>query len=79
LKAFKLDGKAELPKLIKRLYAERYRVVPIAKLGTTLTVAMDDPTDAEVVRTVEASTGLVVNVVTATRAGLEHAVAEVYD
>jgi MshEN domain len=78
LKTFKLDGKLDLPKLIKRLYAERYRVVPIAKLGETLTIAMDDPTDDEVIRTVEASTGLMVNVVTGTRAGLEHAVAEVY-
>jgi type IV pilus assembly protein PilB len=79
LNALKLDGKVGLAKLIKRLYAERYQVVPIAKLGKTLTVAMDDPTDAEVIRTVEASTGLVVNVVTGTRAGLEHAIAEVYD
>lgn len=78
LKAFTLGRKEDLARLIKRAYAERYRVIPIAKLGNTVTVAMDDPTDAEVIRTVEASTGLVVNVVTGTRAGLQHALAEVY-
>ena len=78
LKAFKLDHNPELAKLFKRLYAVRYQVVPIAKLGNTLTVAMDDPTDLDVIRTVQASTGLVVKVVTGTRAGLEHAIDEVY-
>jgi MshEN domain len=78
LNAFRLDRKEDLAKLIKRAYAARYWIIPIAKLGNTLTVAMDDPTDAEVIQTLEASTGLVVNVVTGTRAGLQHALAEVY-
>jgi type II secretion system (T2SS) protein E len=78
LTAFRLEGKPNVARLIKRAYAERHRVVPIATLGHTVTVAMDDPTDVEVIRTVESGTGLVVNVVAATRAGLAHALAEVY-
>src|SRR5262249_50740636 len=77
LTAFRMDSPKDLAKLINRTYAQRYRIVPIAKLGDSLTVAMDDPTDAEVIRTVEASTGLVVHVVTATQAGLQHALGEV--
>ena len=78
LNDFKLERKADLASLIKRGYADKHRVVPIARLGNTLTVAMDDPTDAEVIRMVEGSTGLVVNVATGTRAGLQHALTEVY-
>jgi Type II secretion system (T2SS), protein E, N-terminal domain len=72
-------SKSGLAGLIKRSYAEKNRVVPIARLGNTLTVAMDDPTDREVIRMVEASTGLVVNVAMATRAGLQRAIPQVYD
>jgi Type II secretion system (T2SS), protein E, N-terminal domain len=76
--SFKLADNPELAKLFKRLYAVRYQVVPIAKLGNTLTVAMDDPTNLDVIRTVQACTGLMVNVVLGTRAGLEHAIDQVY-
>jgi len=78
LTAFRMDTPNDLAKWFTRTYAQRHGIVPIAKLGSTLTVAMDDPTDSEVIRTVEASTGLVVNVVAATQEGLQHALGEVY-
>jgi type IV pilus assembly protein PilB len=78
LRSFRLDLAKDLAKLIKPAYARRCQIVPIARLGDTLTLAMDDPTDAEVIRVVEASTGFVVNVVTATKAGIHHALAQVY-
>jgi Type II secretion system (T2SS), protein E, N-terminal domain len=78
LKAGKLAHNPELATLFKRLYAVRYQVVPIAKLGNTLTVAMDDPTNLDVIRTVQACTGLMVNVAVGTPAGLEHAIDQVY-
>jgi type II secretion system (T2SS) protein E len=69
---------SDLARTVDHGYAAKHRVVPIARLGTSLTVAMDDPTDADVIRTVETSTGLAVNVVMATRSGLRHALAAVY-
>jgi Type II secretion system (T2SS), protein E, N-terminal domain len=69
---------SDLARTVEQDYAAKHRVVPIARLGNSLTVAMDDPTDADVIRTVETSTGLAVNVVMATRSGLRHALAAVY-
>lgn len=67
-----------LAKLIKKSYAERHRVLPVARIGGSLTVAMDDPTDTEVLSTLEASTGCTINVVTATRAAFDQALARLY-
>jgi hypothetical protein len=76
---FTPDPKGNLACLIKRSYAEKYQVVPIARLGNTLTVAMDDPTDRELIRTLESATGLRIKVVTSTRAGLRRALTAVYN
>ena len=38
-----------LSRLINRNYAQKHRIVPIAKLGRTVTLVMDDPTDAALI------------------------------
>jgi hypothetical protein len=38
-----------LARLINRSYAKRHLLLPVAQLGRTLTVAMDDPTARSVV------------------------------
>ena len=72
------DPSLGLGKLIKRSYAKQHRVIPIAKLGNNLTVAMDDPTDVGVVAMLEASTGCTINVVTSTRVSFLRAFARMY-
>ena len=39
----------QLARVINRSYARRHSVLPIAQVGRTLTVAMDDPTAAAVI------------------------------
>ena len=47
LDKFTID--AALRKLINKSYAKNNRVVPLANLGNTITLAMEDPTDTAVV------------------------------
>lgn len=67
-----------LAQLIRKPYAEKHRVIPIAKLGSSVTVAMDDPTDLAVVEELQRLTGCAVNVVTCTRRGFLRALAKAY-
>jgi type IV pilus assembly protein PilB len=67
-----------LRKLINKSYAKNNRVVPIANLGTTITLAMEDPTSTAVVKELRSSTGLTINVVTSTSAKIRHAFAKLY-
>lgn len=78
LDSFTPDPSLGLTKLVKKAYAERHRVIPITKLGNSLTVAMDDPTDFRVIEMLQASTGCTVNVVTSTRASFRRAFAKLY-
>lgn len=73
-----VDAGAGLASLLSQEYAQKHRVVPIARLGVSLTVAMDDPTDAAVIEKVRELTGCAVNVVTCTRRGLVRASRKVY-
>jgi type IV pilus assembly protein PilB len=68
-----------LSKVINRNYAQRHRIVPIAKVGNNLTLVMDDPTQKELVEELEAFTGFTVNVVTSTRAGIVDAFSRLYE
>ena len=72
------DADTHLARLVKRSYAEANRVVPIARLGDSLTVAMDDPADSGVVEALRASTGLTVSVVTSTRSAIRRALDHLY-
>ncbi|MDY6857344.1 MAG: GspE/PulE family protein [Thermodesulfobacteriota bacterium] len=68
-----------LERLINRRYAFKNQIVPIAKMGESLTIAMDDPTDLSLIEELEAATGLTINVVTSTRVAIQDAFARLYD
>jgi hypothetical protein len=78
LESFTPDPSDGLHRLVKMTYAQRHRLVPIARLGTSITVAMDDPTDDRAVQELERVTGCTVNVVTTTTAGFKRAYGRVY-
>jgi type IV pilus assembly protein PilB len=67
-----------LRKLINKSYAKNNRVVPIAIIGKTITLAMDDPTNTAVVKELRSSTGLMINIVTSTSAKIYRAFAKLY-
>jgi len=68
-----------LSRVINKNYAQRHRIVPIAKIGRTMTLVMDDPTHTELVEELEAFTGFTINVVTSTRAGIVDAFSRLYE
>jgi type IV pilus assembly protein PilB len=67
-----------LRKLINKSYAKNNRVLPIANLGNTITLAMEDPTNTEVVKELRSSTGMSINIVTSTSSKIRHAFAKLY-
>jgi hypothetical protein len=67
-----------LAPLISERYARHHRVIPIARNDDRLVLAMDDPTDVDVVAEVRASTGHRIDVVTATADALERALCRLY-
>lgn len=54
----------DLANRVDRAFAERHLLMPVAQIGPTLTVAMDDPTAASVIEELAGHTGLTINVVT---------------
>jgi type II secretory ATPase GspE/PulE/Tfp pilus assembly ATPase PilB-like protein len=68
-----------LSRTISKNYARRHCLVPIASLGETLTVCLDDPTDRTVVEDVGRTTRKLVTVVTAPREAILRAQARLYD
>ena len=64
--------------LINPRFAKKCLVVPIARVGQTLVVAMDDPTRIAVVDDLKASTGLDIEVITSTTAAIRRALAQMY-
>ncbi|MEA1901075.1 MAG: GspE/PulE family protein, partial [Thermodesulfobacteriota bacterium] len=71
--------KPELSKLINKNYALKHGVVPIATIGQTMTLLMDDPTKAELVEELQQITGYDINIVTSTKADVMDAFAELYE
>lgn len=67
-----------LRKLINKSYAKNNRVVPIANLGNTITLAMEDPTNTAVVKELRSSTGFTISIVTSTSAKIRHAFTKLY-
>jgi len=77
-----LDGlriNTDLARLVNRPYAIRHRLVPVARVGQTLTVAMDDPSNLEASEELTRSSGCVVQVVTSSHASIQNAIARLYD
>lgn len=64
--------------VISERYARHHRAIPIAKIEDRIVLAMDDPTDVEVVAEVRSCTGHRIDVVTATADALERAFSRVY-
>ncbi|MGH6953062.1 MAG: hypothetical protein ACREGL_02700, partial [Alphaproteobacteria bacterium] len=64
--------------LISERYARHHRVIPIARIDDRIVLAMDDPTDVEVVAEVRSCTGHRIDVVTATADALERAFSRLY-
>jgi hypothetical protein len=64
--------------LVSEGYARRHRVVPVRKADGRVTVAMEDPADLETVEDLRGSLGACIEVVTATRASFDRALARVY-
>jgi type IV pilus assembly protein PilB len=67
-----------LTRLINRSYARRHSLVPVACVGQTLTVCMDDPTDQQAVEELSRSTGLLVTVLTSSHDAITHAFLRMY-
>jgi type IV pilus assembly protein PilB len=64
--------------LVNPKFAIKHQLVPLARVADTLVVAMDDPTQAFVVDELERGTGLHVEIVTGTSAGIARALARLY-
>lgn len=64
---------------IDRDYARRHALLPIARVGRTLTVAMDDPTAASIVEELEKLTSHGVTVVTSSAQAIQQALNRLYD
>jgi type IV pilus assembly protein PilB len=59
-------------------YARKHLVIPVARIGTSLTVAIDDPTMTHVIEEIRAATQMRVNIVTSTREKIARAFARLY-
>jgi type IV pilus assembly protein PilB len=68
-----------LVKLINKSYALHNQVVPVAKKGEAMTLAMADPTCTWLVDELEAMTGLSVNVVTSTSSAIKGVFSRLYE
>lgn len=68
-----------LVKFINKNYALHNHVVPVAKKGETMTLAMADPTCSWLVDELEAMTGLSVNVVTSTSSAIKGVFSRLYE
>ena len=68
-----------LSRLINKNYARRHNLLPVAQLGRTLTVAMDDPTAHSVVEELTRLTSFAVMVVTSSTKAIQRAFRRLYD
>ena len=64
--------------LINPRFAEARLLVPVARVGNTLVVAMDDPTQTAVIDELRSSTGLEIEIITSTTAGIRRALEHLY-
>src|SRR5437867_6984029 len=64
--------------LINPRFAQKRLVVPVARVGQTLVVAMDDPTRTALVDDLKSSTGLDIEVITSTTASIRRALGQMY-
>jgi type IV pilus assembly protein PilB len=68
-----------LARVISSSFAKRHALLPIARVGRSLTVAMDDPTMTSVVQDLHRITGSSVTVVTASGPAIQNAFQQLYN
>ncbi len=68
-----------LARVINRSYARRHSLLPIARVGRTLTVAMDDPTDVGVIDELMQLTSFGITVVTSSQRAIQRAFRRLYE
>ncbi|RLB49008.1 MAG: type II secretion system protein GspE, partial [Deltaproteobacteria bacterium] len=76
LSAIEIDD--ELAKLASREVCERHIIVPVARTGSAVTVAMADPTNLNAIDDIKFLTGFNVDVVVASEAAIFEAIERVY-
>lgn len=68
-----------LARVINPTFAKRHALLPVATVGRTLTIAMDDPTATAVVQDLQRLTGFSVTVVTSSSRAIQRAFRRLYD
>ena len=68
-----------LATLLDREYAREHALFPVARIGQSLTIAMDDPTAISVVEDLAAKTGYTVTVVTSSAESIHRALVRLYE
>ena len=68
-----------LARSVNRAFAHKHLLLPVAQAGRTLTIAMDDPTKANVVEDIARLTGQSIAVVTSSSRGIQRALQRLYD
>lgn len=76
LELFQIE--ADVIKLISEEVAKKYSVLPVSKSGTTLTLAMADPTNVFAMDDIKFMTGLYVEPVIASESSILHAIGKYY-
>lgn len=76
LSEFEVDP--ELTRIIPAEAARRHRVLPLARIGTTLTVAMADPTDVPAMDDIARMTDCSIEAVVASERALTDAISHYY-
>ena len=77
LKSIRID--AGLAKVINKNFAYRHKIVPVFQKGDLLTLAMDDPTEEDIIDELQTMTGLNIKVVSATGSDIEEAYSRLYE
>ncbi len=68
----------DLKKLINRNYARKHSIIPVSRIGSNITLAMNDPTDRAVIEELQSFTGLTINPVTSTQTSIKRAFNRLY-
>jgi type IV pilus assembly protein PilB len=77
-----LDGQTISPEVIRLIHpgiVQKYLVIPVAKAGSTLAMAMADPTNVFAVDDIKFMTGLRVELMVATESAIRRAIDRFYD
>ena len=77
-----LDSQTIAPEVIRLIppgIVQKHLVIPVAKAGTTLTMAMADPTNVFAVDDIKFMTGLKVELKVATESAIRRAIDRFYD